>query len=160
MKPSEKFNRESRDAEKRASRRAGEDPAILQRENSIFPEGFFRNARVSSRRQSLGRQGPIAGRAHFTHLPPEATAPLFPSMFHVGRSMFDVQRVAAASRRRPCLWRPAASLPSARTRPPRRAHFPISRRRPLSLFPSMFDVGRSMFDVQGALILKCDSRPH
>jgi hypothetical protein len=62
MKPSEKFNRESRDAEKRASRRsdearlkAGEDPAVLQRENSIFPEGFFRNARISNRRQSLGR---------------------------------------------------------------------------------------------------------
>lgn len=62
MKPSEKFNRESRDAEKRASRRAdeerlkaGEDPAILQRENSIFPEDFFQNARISNRRQSLGR---------------------------------------------------------------------------------------------------------
>lgn len=55
MKPSEKFNRESRDAEKHASRRAdeerlkaGEDPAVLQRENSIFPEGFFRNARISN----------------------------------------------------------------------------------------------------------------
>jgi hypothetical protein len=62
MKPSEKFNREARDAEKRASRladeerlKAGEDPAILQRENSIFPEEFFRNARISNRRQSLGR---------------------------------------------------------------------------------------------------------
>jgi hypothetical protein len=62
MKPSEKFNRESRDAEKRTSRRAdeerlkaGEDPAVLQRENSIFPEEFFRNARISNRRQSLGR---------------------------------------------------------------------------------------------------------
>jgi hypothetical protein len=62
MKPSEKFNREARDAEKRASRRAdeerlkaGEDPAVLQRENSIFSEEFFRNARISNRRQSLGR---------------------------------------------------------------------------------------------------------
>jgi hypothetical protein len=62
MKPSEKFNRESRDEEKRASRRAdeerlnaGEDPAVLQRENSIFPEEFFRDARISNRRQSLGR---------------------------------------------------------------------------------------------------------
>lgn len=62
MKPLEKFNRESRDAEKRASRRAdedrlkaGEDPALLQRENSIFPEGFFKNARISNRKQSLGR---------------------------------------------------------------------------------------------------------
>ena len=62
MKPSEKFNRESRDVEKRASRRAdderlkaGEDPAVLQRENSIFPAEFFRDARISNRRQSLGR---------------------------------------------------------------------------------------------------------
>jgi hypothetical protein len=62
VEPSEKFNSESRDAEKRASRRAdeerlkaGEDPAVLQRENSIFPEGYFRNARISNRRQSLGR---------------------------------------------------------------------------------------------------------
>jgi hypothetical protein len=62
MNPSEKFNREARDAEKRVSRRAdeerlkaGEDPAVLQRENSIFPEGFYRNARISNRRQSLGR---------------------------------------------------------------------------------------------------------
>lgn len=62
MKQSEKFNRESRDAEKRASRRAdeerlkaGEDPAILQRENSIFPEGFFENARISNLKQAIGR---------------------------------------------------------------------------------------------------------
>ena len=62
MKPSEKFNRESRNAEKRASRRAveerlkaGDDPTVLQRENSISPERFFRNARISNRRQSLGR---------------------------------------------------------------------------------------------------------
>lgn len=62
MKPSENFNRESRDAEKRASRRAdeerlkaGEDPAVLQRENSIFPESFFRNARISNLKQAIGR---------------------------------------------------------------------------------------------------------
>ena len=62
MKASEKFNREARDAEKRASRRAdeerlkaGEDPAVLQRENSIFPEGFFRNARISNLKQAIGR---------------------------------------------------------------------------------------------------------
>lgn len=62
MKPSGKFNREARDAEKRASRRAdeerlkaGEDPAVLQRENSIFPEGFFKNARISNLKQAIGR---------------------------------------------------------------------------------------------------------
>lgn len=62
MKPSEKINRESRDAEKRASRRvdaerlaAGEDPAVLQRENSIFPEGFFKNARISNLKKAIGR---------------------------------------------------------------------------------------------------------
>ena len=62
MEPPEKFDRESRAAEKRASRladvarlTAGEDPKVLQRENSIFPEGFFKNARISNRKQSLGR---------------------------------------------------------------------------------------------------------
>lgn len=62
MKPSEKFNREVRDAEKRASRRAdeerlkaGEDPTVLQRENSIFPESFFKNARISNLKQAIGR---------------------------------------------------------------------------------------------------------
>lgn len=62
MKPSEKFNRESRDAEMRASRRAdeerlkaGEDLAVLQRENSIFPEVFFRNARISNLKRAIGR---------------------------------------------------------------------------------------------------------
>ncbi|MBG7608789.1 MAG: hypothetical protein IZT59_12290 [Verrucomicrobia bacterium] len=62
MEPSEKINRESRDAEKRASRRvdaerlaAGEDPTVLQRENSIFPEGFFKNARISNLKKAIGR---------------------------------------------------------------------------------------------------------
>ena len=62
MKSPKKFDRESRNAEKRASRRAdeerlkaGEDPEVLQRENSIFPPGFFDNARISNRQQSLGR---------------------------------------------------------------------------------------------------------
>lgn len=56
------FNRKARDAEKAASRRkdaarldAGEDPMILQRENSIFPEGFFKNAKIENRAESLGR---------------------------------------------------------------------------------------------------------
>ena len=62
MEPSEKINRESRDAEKRASRRvdaerlaAGEDPAVLQRENSIFPQEFFKNARISNLKKAIGR---------------------------------------------------------------------------------------------------------
>jgi len=62
MKPSEKISRESRDAEKRASRRAdaarldaGEDPMVLQRENSIFPEGFFKDARISNLKRAIGR---------------------------------------------------------------------------------------------------------
>jgi hypothetical protein len=56
------FDRKARDAEKAASRRAdaarlakGEDPMVLQRENSIFPEGFFKNARIENRAESLGR---------------------------------------------------------------------------------------------------------
>jgi hypothetical protein len=56
------FDRKARDAEKAASRREdaarlaeGEDPMVLQRENSIFPEGFFKNARIENRADSLGR---------------------------------------------------------------------------------------------------------
>lgn len=62
MEPIGKVNREVRDAEKCASRRSdaarlerGEDPKVLQRENSIFPEGFFDNARIENRKKSLGR---------------------------------------------------------------------------------------------------------
>ena len=62
MEPSEKFDLKSRVAEKRASRladaariKAGEDPKVLQRENSIFPEGFFKNARISNLEQAIGR---------------------------------------------------------------------------------------------------------
>ena len=62
MELPEKFDRESRDAEKRASRRAdeerlkaGEDPEVLQRENSIFPAGFFDNARISNLKRAIGR---------------------------------------------------------------------------------------------------------
>ena len=54
--------RKERDAEKAASRRedaarlaGGEDPMVLQRENSIFPEGFFENAEIENRAESLGR---------------------------------------------------------------------------------------------------------
>jgi len=52
----------SRAVDKRNSRRldairlkAGEDPEILQRENSIFPASFFFEARIANRKQSLGR---------------------------------------------------------------------------------------------------------
>lgn len=62
MSEEKPFNRKARDAEKAASRRedaarlaAGEDPMVLQRENSIFPEGFFKNARIENREESLGR---------------------------------------------------------------------------------------------------------
>ena len=62
MEESDKLDRESRAAEKRASRREdaerlkkGESPEVLQRENSIFPEGFFDNARISNLKQAVGR---------------------------------------------------------------------------------------------------------
>ena len=62
MEESAKVDRESRAAEKRASRRSdaerlekGESPEVLQRENSIFPAGFFDNARISNLKQAVGR---------------------------------------------------------------------------------------------------------
>jgi hypothetical protein len=62
MKNSGKVDLASRAAEKRASRRAdaarlkaGERLDVLQQKNSIFPAGFFENARISNRKQSLGR---------------------------------------------------------------------------------------------------------
>ena len=62
MGEEKQFDRKARDAKKAASRLAdaarlakGEDPMVLQRENSIFPEGFFENARIENRKESLGR---------------------------------------------------------------------------------------------------------
>ena len=62
MKESDKVNRESRAAEKRVSRQAdalrleqGEDPAVLQHENSIFPKDFFKDARISNLKKAIGR---------------------------------------------------------------------------------------------------------
>ena len=62
MDKEESFDRKVRDAEKAASRRAdaarlakGEDPMVLQRENSIFPEGFFKNARIENLSEAIGR---------------------------------------------------------------------------------------------------------
>jgi hypothetical protein len=63
MKAASSANRQSRAAAKSASRRDdrqrlanGESPAVLQRENSIFPADFFKRAKISnketSRRQS------------------------------------------------------------------------------------------------------------
>ena len=62
MKAFEKVDRKSRAAVKKASRRSdaarlesGEDPRKLQRENSIFPESFFKDARISNLEQAVGR---------------------------------------------------------------------------------------------------------
>ncbi len=51
-----------RQAEKAASRAAdqaridaGEDPEVIQRENSIFPDGFFKNARVTNLAATVGQ---------------------------------------------------------------------------------------------------------
>jgi hypothetical protein len=62
VKAQSKVNRESRAVVKRASRRSdavrlknGERPEVLQRENSIFPAGFFDNARISNLKQAIGR---------------------------------------------------------------------------------------------------------
>lgn len=62
MKISNSANHASRAAVKKASRRddharleKGENPEILQRENSIFPEGFFKGARISNLARAVGR---------------------------------------------------------------------------------------------------------
>lgn len=55
------FDRKARNAEKAASRRAdaarleaGEDPMVLQRENSIFPDVFFKDARIENLSEAIG----------------------------------------------------------------------------------------------------------
>ena len=62
MASPKKFDRESRAAEKAASRKrdlerltAGEDPAVLQRENSIFPPDFFKNGKFSNLKEAVGQ---------------------------------------------------------------------------------------------------------
>lgn len=62
MEEQKSFDRIARDAEKAASRRedaariaAGEDPMVLQRENSIFPEGFFKGAKIKNLGKAIGR---------------------------------------------------------------------------------------------------------
>jgi len=62
MKSASSANRSSRAAAKKAARREdrqrlenGESPAALQRENSIFPAGFFKDAKISNLSQVVGR---------------------------------------------------------------------------------------------------------
>jgi hypothetical protein len=57
-----KINRKIRDEEKMASRRAdqlrlenGEDPEVIQRENSIFPPGFFEKGRFINLASVVGK---------------------------------------------------------------------------------------------------------
>jgi len=62
MKALAKVDRNSRAAVKRASRRPdtarlekGEHPKKLQRENSMLPENFFKDARISNLKNAVGR---------------------------------------------------------------------------------------------------------
>lgn len=62
MKPSKNLNLKSRAAEKMASRREdrqrlenGENPEVIQRENSIFPPGFFDNGRFLNLSSVVGK---------------------------------------------------------------------------------------------------------
>jgi hypothetical protein len=63
MKPSQKsLNLKSRAAEKAASRREdkqrlenGESPDVIQRENSIFPPGFFEKGRFLNLSSVVGK---------------------------------------------------------------------------------------------------------
>jgi len=62
MKIATSANRASRAAAKKAARtedrlrlESGECPAVLQRENSIFPADFFKNAKISNISRVVGR---------------------------------------------------------------------------------------------------------
>ena len=63
MKPSEKsINLKSRAAEKAASRledrrrlENGESPEVIQRENSIFPPGYFEHHRIINFASAVGK---------------------------------------------------------------------------------------------------------
>lgn len=62
MKPSTSLNLKSRAAEKMASRREdkqrlenGESPDVIQRENSIFPLGFFEKGRFLNLSSVVGK---------------------------------------------------------------------------------------------------------
>jgi len=62
MEIPESVNRASRDAAKKASRREdrerlekGESPEVIQRENSIFPEGYFKSHRILNFSSAIGK---------------------------------------------------------------------------------------------------------
>ncbi len=62
MNSPEHFDPKKRAAAKQASRRedrerleAGESPEVLQRENSIFPEGFFEKGRFLNLAEVVGK---------------------------------------------------------------------------------------------------------
>ncbi len=62
MKPPKPLTLKSRAAEKAASRREdklrledGESPEVIQRENSIFPPGFFEKGRFSNLASVVGK---------------------------------------------------------------------------------------------------------
>lgn len=56
------MNLKSRQKEKAESRKrdkerldSGEDPDILQKENSIFPEGFFKDCKIQNLKDCVGK---------------------------------------------------------------------------------------------------------
>ena len=62
MKPPKSINLKSRAAEKMASRRedrlrleSGESPEVIQRENSIFPPGYFEKHRIINFASVIGK---------------------------------------------------------------------------------------------------------
>ena len=62
MKPPKPLTLKSRTAEKAASRRedrqrleSGESPEVIQRENSIFPPGYFDNLKFSNLADVVGK---------------------------------------------------------------------------------------------------------
>lgn len=62
MKPPKSINLKSRAAEKMASRREdrlrlenGESPEVIQRENSIFPPGYFEKHRIINFTSAIGK---------------------------------------------------------------------------------------------------------
>lgn len=62
MKPAKPINRKSRAAAKAASRMEdrrrldhGESPEVIQRENSIFPPGYFEKHRIVNFASAIGK---------------------------------------------------------------------------------------------------------
>lgn len=62
MKPAKRINRKSRAAAKAASRMEdrrrldhGESPEVIQRENSIFPPGYFDKHRIVNFASAIGK---------------------------------------------------------------------------------------------------------